>query len=498
MSDWLTGLDAVMTLQSMLMILCGVMVGLVVGALPGLSATMAVALLLPLTFTMDPLPGLMLLLGIYGAALYSGSIPAILLNAPGTPSAAATVLDGYPLTRQGRGGQALTISLVTSVVGGLVGTVLLATLAPQLAEVALAFGPAEMFMVAVLALSLIASLSQGAVSKGLISGALGVAIGLVGLDPIQGVPRFTMEVTALASGIPFIAVLIGLFGIAEALIQIAGNRDRISGDTPAIGRFTLGQRWLRRLGPAVSGSSLGGFFIGLLPGTGGDIASYVAYNETKRWSRSTGFGKGNPAGVAAAESANNASTAGAMAPTMVLGVPGDSVTAILIGALTVHGLRPGPELFQSAPDLVYGAFIGLILVNLALLPIGLVAIRLWSRLASVPTALLWPLVILLSMAGAFALRTNIVDVGIALGAGALGFVLMRGGYPLAPLVIGLILGPMAESNLRLTMVLSEGSLTWLAQPLPITFAALIVAAIVLTRVTAKRGKATTVDFRSHA
>lgn len=486
MSGWLAGLDAVLSVGALSMIALGVAIGLVCGALPGLTATMAVALLLPVTFGLDPLTGMMLLVGVYGGTLYAGSIPAILLRAPGTPSAAATVIDGYPMSRQGKAGQALTVSLVASVVGGLVGTVLLALFAPQLASVALLFGPPEYFMVAVLALAVIASISAGRLSKGLLSGMLGVAVGVVGMDPIEGFPRFTFGTTELAAGVPFIAVLIGLFGISEAFTQIAGTRWGRGAEPPPVGRFTLGSGWLRRLGPAVGSSSLMGFVIGLLPGTGGDVASYFAYNETRRWSRQGGFGTGQPTGVAAAESANNASTSGALAPTLVLGIPGDSVTAILIGAITVHGLQPGPQLFEGSPDLVYGTMLGLILVNVAVLPLGLLAIRLWPKLKAAPTTMLWPAVVLISLVGAFALRLSLVDVGIALAAGALGYVLTRGGYPLAPMVIGLILGPMAESNLRLSMIISQGGLDWLAQPIPIAIAAVIAVAVVATQLSTRR------------
>ena len=486
MNEWLIGIDAVMSIQAISMIALGVAIGIVCGALPGLTATMAVALLLPITFTLDPLPGMMLLVGVYGTTLYAGSIPAILIGAPGTPSAAATLIDGYPMARKGRAGEALTVSLVASVVGGLVGAVLLALFTPQLAGVALRFGPPEYFMIAVLALTIIASVSGGKLSKGLISGMLGVAIGLVGMDPVQGFARMTFDMTELASGISFIAVLIGLFGISEALTQISRARKSKHYERPSVGRFILGKGWFRRLGPATGGSSLIGFFIGLLPGTGGDVASYVAYNETRRWSRKKDFGKGNSAGVAAAESSNNASTAGSLAPTLVLGIPGDSVTAILIGALTVHGLQPGPQLFEGSPDLVYGTVFGLILVNVLMLVFGLGGIRMWARVSSTPTEMLWPAVILLSLSGAFALRLNLMDSVVALAAGALGFWLIRGGYPLAPLVIGLILGPMAESNLRLSLIINDGGFEWLARPIPIALIILIVTAMVATTLSSRR------------
>lgn len=491
MSSWTAGLEAVLQPQPLLLILIGVAVGLVVGALPGLTATMSVAVMLPFTFALDPVPGMMLLLGIYGGALYAGSIPAILIRAPGTPSAAATLLDGYPMSQQGRAGQALTISVVASAIGGMVGVVLLALFAPLLADFALAFGPAEYFMLSVFALTVIASLSEGMLVKGLISGILGLAIATIGIDPIQAYPRFSFGSTEVGAGIQFIAVLIGLFGVAEALTQFERLRRGGTEERPRLGSFGLGGRLLRRLAPTTLGSSFIGFLVGVLPGTGGDIGSFVAYNETRRFARGEkNFGEGDPRGVAAAESANNASTAGALTPMLTLGIPGDSVSAILIGAITVHGLRPGPQLFTGSPDLVYGIFIGFFITYLVLLVLGLAGVRLWAQMLRVPTRFLWPTVLVLSVIGSYALRSNPFDVIVMLLAGILGYFLLKGGFPVAPLVIGVIVGPIAESGFRRAMIISEGSLAWMLNPIPLSLLLLTIISLVVPLIRARRARQT--------
>lgn len=489
MSPWMAGIEAVFTPQSLLMIVIGVLVGIVIGALPGLTATMGVAVLLPFTFGLEPVPGMMLLLGIYGSALYSGSIPAILIRTPGTPSAAATLIDGHPMAQQGRAGQALSISLVTSVVGGMIGVILLALLAPLLANFALSFGPPEYFMLSVFALTIIASLSEGAMVRGLISGLLGLGIAMVGLDPIQAYSRFSFGSTELSSGIEFIPVLIGIFGVAEALTQYERLRGGEEVRT-ALGSFRLGLSQWRKLIPATAGSSIIGFIVGVIPGTGGDIGSFVGYNETKRFARGdkSTFGRGDPRGVAAAESANNASTAGALAPMLTLGIPGDSVSAILIGAITVHGLRPGPQLFTGSPDLVYGIFVGFLVVNVAILVFGLAGTRLWVQIMRVPTRFLWPTVLVLCVVGAYALRSSSFDVLVMIGAGVLGYFMLKGGYPLAPLVIGIILGPIAESGFRRAMIISEGGYGWLLQPIPLVLLALTLASLLLPIARARRAQ----------
>lgn len=481
MSSWITGFEQVLAPYPLTMMLVGVLLGLVIGALPGFSSTMGVAVLVPFTFVMEPLPGLTMLLGLTASAMYAGAIPAILLNAPGTPGAAATTIDGYPLTQQGKSGQALTVSLVASVVGGIVGVVLVASLAPGLAEFALSFGPPELFMLAVFALTVIATVSRGKMLRGLICGLLGVGISTIGLDPVQAYARYSFDITAMTSGIEYIPVLIGLFGVAEALRQFERMRRRARlTDGKVASRFAVKAREWRRLAPSGALSSFIGFAIGVVPGAGGTIASFVAYNEAKRLARdSSEFGHGDLRGVGSAESSNNASIAGALAPTLTLGIPGDGVTAILLGALTVHGITPGPQLFTTRSDLVYGVFAGLLVVYLMVLIVGWVGIRMWVQVIRIPTNYLWPVVLLLCVIGTYALRSNPFDIFVMLLFGVLGYLLLKGGFPIIPLLIGIILGPIAETGFRRAMVLHGGGVGWMFQPVVLALLALTVIALAL-------------------
>ncbi|GAB3247601.1 tripartite tricarboxylate transporter permease [Arthrobacter pigmenti] len=477
MSNWLAGIEAVLDPSVLILTVLGILLGVAIGAMPGLSATVGIAVFLPFTFTLDPLPGLVLLLGIYNGACYAGSIPAILLRTPGTPASAATVLDGYPMTRNGQAGKALSVSLVASVVGGLLATVMLIVSAPAVAEVALQFGPAEYFALAVLALTIIASLGEGALAKGIISAALGVLIAMVGLDGISGAQRFTFGVQELSSGVELIALLVGLFGAAEALFQIEHMHKEKK--AASMGSFRLKGNDLRRMAPTTVGSGVLGFFIGALPGVGGDIGGYVAYNETRRFARydKEKFGHGEPRGVAAAESANNSAQVGGLVPTLTLGIPGNTAAAVLIGALLVQGLRPGPQLFASSPDLVYGSFIAILAGFAVLLLVGSLGIRAWAQVIRIPPALLWPIVLILSIVGSYAVRTNPFDVLVMLIAGVLGYFMLKGGFPIAPLLIGVIVGPLAEDNFRLAMIQYGGSFSWMLDPLPFVLLVLSAASL---------------------
>ncbi|GAB3264123.1 tripartite tricarboxylate transporter permease [Arthrobacter pigmenti] len=468
MNNWIDGLEAILAWQPLLFMLIGVVGGIAVGAIPGLTATMTIAILLPFTFIVEPLSGMTLLLGIYSGAVYAGSIPAILLRIPGTPSSAATVLDGYPMTQQGQAGKALTISLIASTIGALIGGVLLAVFAPTFAEYALQFGPAEFFMLAVFALALIASMSEGAMIKGLISGLLGLIIATVGTDPIGGLARFTFGISDLRAGLGFIPVLIGLFGVAEALARFEHHVRKRKMDSVSPGSFKIKRSLLLRLLPGASYSSVLGFGVGVLPGTGGDIGSFIGHNEVKRISRDKAmFGKGDPRGLAAAESANNASVPGTLAPTLVLGIPGNSAAAVLIGALTVHGLQPGPQLFQASPDLIYGIFFALLIIPAMMLVVGLLGIRSWGQITRIPTQYLWPCILGLSVVGSYALRSDPLDVLVMTVAGVLGYFMLKGGFPPAPLVIGLIVGPLAETGFRRATIINGGSFDWIFQPIPL-------------------------------
>jgi putative tricarboxylic transport membrane protein len=477
MSNWLAGLDAVLQWQPMLFLVVGVIAGIVVGAMPGLTATMTVAILLPFTFGMDPVPAMMLLLGIYGAANYSGAIPAILMRLPGTPAAAATILDGHTMHTQGRTGEALTVSLFASAVGGFVGAVLLAALAPGFARFALQFGAAEFFMLAVFALTIIASLSEGAMIKGLLSGLFGMALATVGTDPIDGHARFTFGVGEVRAGLDFIAVLIGLFGVAEALARFERVRAEASGGK-VVGDFGLRNVRLRRLLPSSTSSGVIGFVVGFLPGTGPEIASFVAYNEARRFARGPSrYGRGEPRGVAAADAATNPAVPAPLAPTLVLGIPGNPTAAVLIGAITVHGLRPGPQLFTGSPELVYGTFVGFLFVPVFLLIFGWVGIRLWAQVVRIPTRHLWPCVLVLCIIGSYAVRSNPFDIVVTIAAGIIGYLMNKGGFPQAPLIIGLIVGPLAEAGFRRATIITSGTYEWILQPIPLVLLLLSIASL---------------------
>ena len=488
MSGWIEGFNAMMDLSVLIMIPLGMLLGIAIGAIPGLSATVGMAMFLPFTFTLDPLTGLVLLLGIYNGACYAGAIPAVLIRTPGTPSSAATAIEGFPMAQNGRGGEALTISLVASVAGGLIGTVLLALLAPPLARYALSFGTPEYFAIAILALSIIATIGGGSVIKGFVAAFIGLLIASIGFDPVAGFPRLSFGSSSLSGGIQLIPLLVGIFGVSEALIQL--ERMGIDGARKAVvGSFSMGPNWLRRLGPTTMGSTLIGFFTGILPGVGGDIGGYMAYNETRRLAKpGDRFGDGEPKGVAASESANNASNMGSLIPTLALGVPGNTQSAVLLGALLIAGIQPGPGLFTAQPGLVYGSFIAMALAFVCMLGIGLLGIRVWIRVIQIPAVYLWPLVIVFSVVGSYAVRNQPFDVLVMLGAGLLGYLLTKARFPVAPLLIAVIVGPIAEENYRRSMILHEGSHAWLFQPLT---AAILLAALASVVFTIWRGSNTT-------
>ncbi|WP_347059639.1 tripartite tricarboxylate transporter permease [Blastococcus sp. HT6-30] len=477
MTDWVTGLTAVVEPAVVLMIPVGVLLGIMVGAIPGLSATVGITLFLPFTFALDPLTGLVLLLGIYNGASYSGAIPAILIRTPGTPAAAATVLDGYPMTQKGLAGQALSVSLFASVAGGLIGGLLLALFAPPLADVALNFGSAQYFAVAILALTIIGSLGGHSVAKGFISAALGLLVVSVGYDSVSNYARFSFGNVQLSSGLELIPLLVGLFGVAEALLQI--EKHAVASGRVPLGSFRISRSKLRSLTPGVFGGTGVGFFTGLLPGVGGDIGGFVAYNETRRFARDkSAFGQGDPRGVATAEAANNASNMGSLVPTLALGIPGNTQAAVMMGALLIHGLQPGPALFSGRPDLVYGSFVAMLLSFVVMLVLGLAGVRLWARMIQVPSQYLWPAVLVLSVVGSYAVRTNPFDVLVMAGAGVLGYFMAKASIPVAPFLIGVIVGPIAEENYRRAMITHDGSYSWMLEPLTFTLLALAVLSVV--------------------
>lgn len=465
------------------LMLVGISLGILMGSIPGMTATMTIAVLLSFTFTMEPAHGMMLLLGIYGGAVYAGSIPAILIRTPGTPSAAATIFDGYPLSQKGEAGRAIKVSTVASFVGGVISVLVLMFFSPVIADAALRFRSPEFFALAVFGLTIIANVSGDSLTKGMIAGLLGMLVASVGIDPISGYHRFTFDIPVLLTGVEFIAVMIGLFGIAEGLRKYAQGIDEdqeevdqeITGVLPSLSD-------LRAIAPISTGSGVLGAFIGAIPGAGGDIAAFITYNEATRWLKNAtpSFGDGNIRGVAAAESGNNGSTGGALIPTLTLGIPGDSVSAILIGALLVHDVNPGPGLYQEQPVLLYTIFVGFLLIYVFILLFGLLGANYWAQLINIPKQFLWPIILLLCVIGAIALRGNLFDAWVMLGSGVLGYAMRLRGYPLAPMVLGLILGPIAEENLRRSLTLSSGSPDiFLASPIALVILLLSAATVLL-------------------
>lgn len=482
----------------------GVALGMLFGIVPGLTATMGVAILTPLAFNLSPAAGLGMILGVYNAAMFGGGITAILLNTPGTPASIATTFDGYPMHRRGLGGLALGINAIGGLIGSLFGLVVLAIVAIPLADFALRFGPPEYFALAVFGLSMMVSVSGSSAVRGLLVGMLGILIATVGFDPMLGYPRFTFGNVELLSGVPFIPVMIGLFGVAEVLAQArnaAVGRDRSYAERVEGARGALGRIWptlaeWRRLLPPIGIASLVGTFIGAIPGAGGDIASLVSWNLSKQVSKKPEeFGKGSIEGLAASETANNSVIGGAMATMLALGIPGDAPTAVLIGTLLIWGLQPGPLFFRDHLDLFY-VIVGLLIVS-SVLSFVLSVIRARSFvtwLTRLSPARLWAAVLVACVVGTYALNNSIQDVWIMLLSGVAGLWMREFDLPPGPMVLGLVLGPMAESNLRRSLVLSDASWgIFLDRPIAATLLAAAALSLVLTEAQRLR-----IHLRPHA
>lgn len=469
--DLIVGLQNVLNPVVLLIIILGVFLGVIIGALPGLTATMGVAVLLPVTFSMDPLPGLLLLIGVYFGGVFGGTITAILLNTPGTPASAATALDGFSMTKRGEADRAMVIAVVASFIGGIIGTVVLILVAPQLAKVALEFKSPETFALAFFGLSIIASVSGESILKGIISALIGSLISVVGLDPVTAQARFTFGSPQLTGGIDLIPALIGLFAAAEAFRMI--NEDKRE-KMPGIKYSNLFRMVLETVRGWVNllRSSLIGCFIGIIPGAGADIAAFVSYNEAKRWTRKKSkwkFGEGREEGVAAPEAANNALTAGAFVPLLTLGIPGDAVAAVMLGALIIQGIRPGPQIFENNAELVYSIFSGMFVAYVVLFILGIIGIKLFLKILNVPKNILAPIILSLCVVGAFAINNNFFDVYVMLGTSILGYFLIKMKIPVSPIVLALILGPMAESQFRRALTISDGEYTiFLKSPIAMT------------------------------
>jgi putative tricarboxylic transport membrane protein len=437
------------------LIFAGALVGVIVGALPGLSSPMAVALLLPVTIALPPVPAISMLASLYVSGTYAGSITAILINAPGAPPAVATALDGYPMAKRGEAGRALGIATFASVVGGIISLFVFLIATPLLAKIALAFRPQEYFALAVFALSMLASISGKSRLRNLISGAVGVLIGTVGIHLTTGVERFTFGVDELSEGISFVPVLIGLFAVGELFAQsqvIERTYERVTAMVVKL----PSRADLKRVWPTILRSSGIGTFIGILPAEGSTIAAIIGYNEAKRWAKNKDeFGTGCPEGIAGPEAANNAATGGAMVPTLALGIPGSGTTAVILAALIMHGLRPGPHLMQETPEFVYAIFGAMLIANLMFLGIGLAGAKVFSRITLVPKNLLWPIVFVFALIGSYAFSSSVFDVWVMLISGVLGFFMLRHGFGPAPMVMGLILGKLVEEAFSQSMIIYD-------------------------------------------
>ena len=476
------GFGAVFTLQTLILIFVGVAVGIVFGAVPGLSATMAVALCLPLTFTMGPQAGLSLLVALFIGATSGGLISAILLKIPGTPSSIATVFDGGPLMEKGQGMKALGVGIVFSFLGTIFSIAALMFIAPQLAKVALRFGPHEYFAIAVFSLTLIATLSTGSMVKGLFAGALGFAVSTVGIAPVEAIKRFTFGFAELNGGFAMLTVMIGMFAVAEIIKVAESGRRASQGKAQSVSMknvkgFGFSLREFREQLPNAFRSGLIGLGIGILPGIGAGTSNLVAYIVAKKRAKDPeSYGKGNIGGVVASETANNAGIGGAMLPLMTLGIPGDTVTAIMLGGFLIHGIQPGPLLFISQGPLVYTIFAALIVATVVMLFMEFYGLRMFIKLLDVPKHILLPIILVLCVVGAFGLSSRLFDVWSILLFGLLGYAFVKAGIPPAPFIIGFILGPMAETNLRRGLMLSDGNFAaFLANPIAAVFLGLAVA-----------------------
>lgn len=463
--------------------LFGVIAGTVVGALPGLTAAMAIAVLVPITFVMTPTAALIVMGAIYTGAIYGGAYSAILLKTPGTPSAIATTFDGYPMAKRGSGDLAMTLACLASVTGGFMGAVALLTLSPPLAKIALKFGPAEYFWLAVSGLTLISVLSEGQLLKGLIGGCFGMLLSTVGVGEVAADVRFTFNTHFLLGGIEVIAALIGLYCIPVLLDLVATPAKHLEVASESRGfRLVEALRICWRSKFNVARSSVIGTIIGILPGAGGAIAGLVSYAEARRSSRHPDrFGKGEPDGVIASESANNATVGAGLIPTLVLGIPGTPPDAVILGALLIQGLKPGPKLFIEQAHVVYTFTWSLFIATLLMLPTGLVIGRYAYRtIISVPKALLVPAVAFMTLIGTYAIRNNISDVYIMVGLGVIAWILNLFGFPISPIVLGVILGSIAEQGFVQAWIIgkAKGSVLGMFFGRPISIA--IILFILLT------------------
>jgi len=444
----------------LLVMLLAASFGLFMGAIPGLSATMATALLVPVTFFMEPVPALAAIVTATAMAIFSGDLPAALLRMPGTPASAAYTDEAYAMTRKGQAELVLGVALTSSIIGGIFGTLVLATSSPVLADIALRFSSFEYFWLACLGLTCAAFISSGAPLKGVVSLLLGLLIATIGIDPVSGHPRFTFGVVDLMGGINFIAAMIGMFAVAEVIRSVTAIGQPEAIVQERVGNiFTgLGGVLYRYKFNLLRGSLLG-TAIGALPGAGADIAAWISYGVARKFSREPEkFGTGHIEGIVDAGAANNSALGGAWVPALVFGIPGDSITAIVIGVLYVKGMNPGPTMFLYRPELIYAVFLSFLLANLLMLPLGLIAIKSAKQLLRVPRQILMPIILMFCIVGTFAINNTVFDVGVMLALGILAYFMEENAFPVAPAILGLVLGPLLQETFMTSMIKAGGNL----------------------------------------
>lgn len=471
--------------QPMLLLFLGIgtFAGIYIGAIPGLSVTMAVSLLISFTFSWDPLPAIALMIGINVGGVYGGSRSAILLNIPGAPAAVATTFDGYPLAQKGEAGKAIGVTVVQSFVGGLVGTLFLGLFAPVVAQFALKFAPRDYMLLAIMGLMLVGSLGCESAARGIFAAAVGVFLGMIGIDMVTGQPRFTFGNVYLMGGVSYIVAMIGLFGMSEALFQL---RDlSVYPVKQKVDKIIPGWKNVFKYLPLSLRTSLMGVLVGALPGTGGDLAALLAYDHARRTVKhpSAPFGKGAIEGLVAPESANNAAIGGAYIPMLTLGIPGDAVTAIIIGALYIHGMKPGPLFMTERPDIFWLMVGGMLIANVFLLIFGFTGIRLFAKIVEIPKQILMPVIMILSVVGAYSINNNIMDVYWMLGFGVIGYLFKLYKLPLGPVVLGVILSSLLEQNYRRAVSMAGNSIFGfladvVTHPISLVLLAVIVVMIV--------------------
>jgi putative tricarboxylic transport membrane protein len=451
------GFATVFMPYNFLLSLFAVAAGIMVGALPGLTAIMACALLVPVTFGLETVPAFVLLLGIYCGAIYGGSISAILINIPGTPSAAATMVDGFAMARNGEAGKALGMACIASAAAGLISAFFMTFMSPQIARIALQFGPPEYFGIALFALSVLVMISGKSLVKGLISAVFGLMLTTIGMDPNTGFDRFTFGSSNLLGGITLLPAIIGMFAFTQIFEDVDKPIEK-NYKAATIGKILPGWQELKHVWVVIVKSSLIGSLLGAIPGIGGETGCFVALGEAKRSSKyPEKFGTGILEGIAAPEAGNNGTTGGAMIPMLSLGIPGDAVTAVMLGGLMLHGLTPGPLLFKNHLDIVYPIFASFILANIIMGIMGITLARFYARVINIKKTYLIPSILVLSIIGSYAIQFSFFDVGLALVFGVMGYFMRYYGYPLSPVMIALILGPIAEQNFCRSLMISHGS-----------------------------------------